>query len=308
MMSKRYEKEGDPFFTICIPTYNRANTLDRTLQSLENQTFNDFEVLVIDDGSIDDTVTVVQKYFGLSIKYIKKENGGKYTALNIGIQEARGYMFTILDSDDWLTENALGKMYSLWNSIDEEDKNTFSGIMGKCINNANNKVIGNLFPKERFVSSYVDFHFTSGPLHGSYGDCCECNRTELLKQYCFPEVKGNNFVPEFYIFDQVGVKYKLLCTNDILKKVEYLSDGMTMNTDIYYRKNYKGVLLGIIVRLDAVFKNTKEKIPVRQKIKEWEAYWYWKKIIDIHNEGEKVQRVTALGMLAFCTWLYKLVM
>ena len=307
MMSDRYKKECSPFFTICIPTYNRARTLDRTLKSLEEQTYRDFEVLVVDDGSIDNTLEIVKKYLKLSIRYIRKQNGGKYTALNIGIKEARGYMFVILDSDDWLIDYALEHMHRLWNEIAEKDRNMFSGIMGKCRNAADGKVIGNLFPKEKFISSYVDFHFISGPLNGGYGDCCECNRTEILKQYSFPELQGNSFVPEFYIFDQIGTKYKLLCTNEIFRQTEYLPDGMSMNACVYYRKNYKGILLGNVARLDIVFKNTKEKISIRQKMQEWEIYWHWKKIVDIHNEGEKVGRITIIGILAFITWFWKLI-
>lgn len=83
-------------------------------------------------------------------------------------------MFIILDSDDWLSENVLQHMYMLWNEISEKDRNFFSGIMGKCINSANNRVIGNLFPTKHFISSYVDFHFILGPLHGGYGDLGNC--------------------------------------------------------------------------------------------------------------------------------------
>jgi glycosyltransferase involved in cell wall biosynthesis len=71
------------YFSICIPTYNRAHTISRTLDSLVRQSYKDFEALVIDDGSKDNTEEVVEKYIGiLSIKYIKKNNGGKHTALN----------------------------------------------------------------------------------------------------------------------------------------------------------------------------------------------------------------------------------
>ena len=70
-------------FTICIPSYNRAHTIQKPLESLVEQTFKDFEVVVVDDGSSDNTEEVVHPYESLlNLRYIKKINGGKHTALN----------------------------------------------------------------------------------------------------------------------------------------------------------------------------------------------------------------------------------
>ena len=98
------------YFTVCIPTYNRKEKLKLTLQSLERQSYKDFEVIVVDDGSIDNTKNFISEYIKntpLNLRYIYKSNGGKHTALNIGIESAGSKYFIILDSDDIFTDNCL---------------------------------------------------------------------------------------------------------------------------------------------------------------------------------------------------------
>lgn len=100
---------GDFFVSVIIPTYNRANDLDRCLKSLQNQTFKNFEVLICDDGSTDNTKEIVEKYNSImKIKYIKDENfGGPARPRNNGLKKAKGEIIAFLDSDDWWYPNKL---------------------------------------------------------------------------------------------------------------------------------------------------------------------------------------------------------
>ena len=95
--------------SIITPTYNRADLLPRVFDSLQKQTSKDFEWLIIDDGSSDNTDEVVNTFTttDFNIYYYKKENGGKHTALNYGISRAKGDYILIVDTDDYLTENAI---------------------------------------------------------------------------------------------------------------------------------------------------------------------------------------------------------
>jgi len=96
--------------TILTPTYNRKHTLRRAYDSLINQTNKDFEWLVIDDGSKDDTKELIDEFISenkITIKYFFKENGGKHTALNFGTNKAKGELVLILDSDDYLSNDAI---------------------------------------------------------------------------------------------------------------------------------------------------------------------------------------------------------
>lgn len=96
-------------FSVVIPTYNRADLLDRCLQSLVDQTYTDFEVLVCDDGSMDNSRQITEAYSGkLSIKYMWSENwGGPARPRNCGIAASIGEWICFLDSDDWWVPNKL---------------------------------------------------------------------------------------------------------------------------------------------------------------------------------------------------------
>ncbi len=96
-------KTSEPFFSVVIPTYNRAGELDRCLDSLVRQTYKNFEVIVCDDGSTDNTGQVVDAYGDtLEISHIWEENwGGPARPRNNGINSARGKWVCFLDSDDW---------------------------------------------------------------------------------------------------------------------------------------------------------------------------------------------------------------
>src|SRR4030065_2324353 len=94
--------------SVIIPTYNRANFLKKAIKSVLHQTFKDFELIVVDDGSSDNTKEIVSRFIkdGAKIKYIyQKNSGGTSNPRNVGIAHASGYYLAFLDSDDqWLPE------------------------------------------------------------------------------------------------------------------------------------------------------------------------------------------------------------
>src|SRR6266545_511842 len=104
-----------PFFSVVIPTYNRAEKLRRALESLLHQSYGDFEVLVCDDGSTDGTREVVSAYAGeLQISYLWEENwGGPARPRNRGIAAAQGKWVCFLDADDWWHPDKLAKVHGL---------------------------------------------------------------------------------------------------------------------------------------------------------------------------------------------------
>lgn len=278
------------FFTICIPSFNRANTITRTLDSLVAQSFKDFEVVLIDDGSSDNTKDVVEKYVEtLCLKYFYKQNGGKHTALNMGIDNASGQFFLILDSDDFLLTNALEMLYEACIKILED--NSFCGVMFRCKELATGNMIGDTFPTEPFISSYIDFHFGSG-MSRRYKDCAEAIRTDIIKKYRFPENANTKFIPEAYVFDQIGLTYKLWCTNEIAKVVEYQEDGITNNA-AHFKKNVVGYLYYYCLIVDTIIPSIRPKIKV--KVIEW--YKYWKAVkLDADHKGNRAQKVTVVGL------------
>jgi len=94
-----------PFFSIIIPTYNRTSFIKKTIDSVLVQSFNDFEIIIVDDGSTDNTKDIIDTINDKRINYFYKENGERGAARNYGIKKAKGKYITFLDSDDLLLSN-----------------------------------------------------------------------------------------------------------------------------------------------------------------------------------------------------------
>lgn len=278
-----------PYFSICIPTYNRKKYLKRCLNHLEEQTFKDFEVIIVDDGSVDGTGDYVEYYRNksmMNLNYIYKDNGGKYTAMNKGILAANGKYFIVLDSDDYLSNDALKIMHKM--AKDNKEK---YGVIGKT-SDAKGLVIGNKFRKDDSLISYINFHFEGR----KFGDCCECNLTYLMKENLFPEFYDTKFIPESYIYNQIGLKSKMVTTNKILEIVAYLPGGITDSySNGFEEKNYLGYLLDYVNDINIIFKE--KKVGIKYRLIIWLKYWNLKRY-DVKNSAPKIQNISFLGMFA----------
>ena len=103
-----------PLISVVIPLYNKAPYIVKTIQSVLHQTFDDFEIVIVDDGSTDHSAEVVRQHFtSEKIRLIEKENGGPSSARNRGVQEAKGSWIVLLDADDFLLPDALAYFASL---------------------------------------------------------------------------------------------------------------------------------------------------------------------------------------------------
>lgn len=164
--------------TICTPTYNREYLLHDLYKSLCNQTVNDFEWIIIDDGSTDDTEKTVNKWITVRndfpIIYIKKENGGKHTAVNIGIEEAKGDYFIIVDSDDYLNEDAVEIIHREFEKLPEAK---YAGIGFNRIFE-NGDIVG-----KTFSGIYVDASNLERSKYAIEGDKAEVFFTKVIKKY-----------------------------------------------------------------------------------------------------------------------------
>jgi len=96
-----------PFFSIIIPTYNRSQVLPKAIDSVLSQAFHNFELIVVDDGSNDNTEELVETKYGGRVKYVHQQNAGVCAARNNGAKLASGKFLVFLDSDDWLSEDCL---------------------------------------------------------------------------------------------------------------------------------------------------------------------------------------------------------
>lgn len=102
-----------PLVTVVVPLYNKAKQIARCLESLKNQTYSNYIVLVIDDGSTDNSFDIASKYQSEHIKILRKKNGGVSSARNFGIENAIGDYIAFVDSDDWVDKNYIGDFFKL---------------------------------------------------------------------------------------------------------------------------------------------------------------------------------------------------
>lgn len=226
--------------TVFTPTYNRGYIIDNLFQSLKRQTYRDFEWIVIDDGSSDDTENIFQKYQsmdnGFPIIYKKVANGGKHRAINKGVKLAQGDLFFIVDSDDHLTATALERIVHVAKSIPADQKKEFAGVCGLKGYSAD-MLVGKTFDNTEFL----DITSLERPQYGIYGDKAEVFYTDILKKYPFPEFENENFITECVVWDKIGFDgYKLRFFNDIVYICDYLPDGLTKQGERLFDKNPMG--------------------------------------------------------------------
>ncbi len=184
-------------FTVLTPTYNRAHTLERVYLSLCDQSYKDFEWLVIDDGSTDDTAALVQRWQQeacFPIRYYWQENKHKKAAFNRGVEQARGELIVALDSDDSLDTNALFEMAQIWQNIPEAERARYAGITGLCVNQSGD-VVGDMYPQDVLDITSLDLTFRYNVRGEKFG----CLSTAVLRRFPFPEdIPG--FVPESMVW------------------------------------------------------------------------------------------------------------
>lgn len=235
--------------TIMTPTYNRAYVLPRLYDSLCQQTRQDFEWLVIDDGSTDGTAELIFDYrvkSDFSINYYYKENGGKHRAINEGVVHATGDWIIIVDSDDLLTGDAVAKLYDVMNHIGSE-------FVGMCFRKATLSghmigISGTVWSKSMVMQPIMAGHVLKGDLAYVF-------RTNVMRECPFPEFPGEKFVPELYIWNKIADIGKIVFYVDqVIYLCEYLPDGYTSNFKKNLRSNPCG--FGLFYR-DQVIRDTR---------------------------------------------------
>jgi glycosyltransferase involved in cell wall biosynthesis len=182
------------------------------------QTCFDFEWLLIDDGSSDNSESLIAEYHQsapFKIRYIKKENGGKHTALNVGFEEAKKEWIFVVDSDDWLKKDCIKQIIDRAFSI-SDNFNSISFLK----QTENGDVIGDRFTNN--LNTYLDRVYAN-----ILGDKADVFRKSSLKGYFYPEYLGENFMAESPIFLWLANKGNTCFFNYAGYICEYQSGGLS---------------------------------------------------------------------------------
>ena len=216
-------------FTVFTPTFDRRHLLGRVYRSLCSQTFLDFEWLIVDDGSSDDTETLVREWVNegrLAIHYVFQSNQGKHRAHNRAIEFARGRFFAVLDSDDALVPNALERLLHHWNAIPAARQDQYSGVTCLCSDETGG-IVGRPFPE-----AVLDCrHFEADTVYGASGEKWGFHRTAILRQFPFPEIESERYCPEGLVWNRIARVFKMRHVNEPLRMYYRHDHGITSVMD-----------------------------------------------------------------------------
>ena len=278
-----------PFISILTPTYNRGKLLLPLYESLKNLTFEDFEWLIVDDGSEDDTEQYALSWIAhniqnaeFPIRYIKKSNGGKHTAINRGVREANGELILILDSDDTLPEDSLATIAQYYEQC--KGYKDCAGVCGLMAHH-DGQLIGTGLPKDPMFESTLQFRYAK---KGNVtGDLLEVYKTAVMREFPFPEIENEKFCPESLVWNRIANKYKLFCFNKVVYYRDYLEGGLTSKI---VKIRMKSPIASTMTYAEMLDYNISLKWKIRSAINYWRfkyciknkslkaptVKWYWR--------------------------------
>lgn len=264
--------------TVLTTVFNRANLIKRLYDSLIEQTANNFEWLIIDDGSTDNIKDVIDgftKENKLTIRYFFQENGGKHRALNNGISRITSDMTFIVDSDDYLTEDAIETITEYYNKYKNRKDICGFSFLRKF---ENGKINGPEYDKQEFTSDYITYRLNKH----NWGDKAEVYFTNILKKYPFIEIEGEKFLVESYVWVKMALDYNTVYINKAIYVGEYQEDGLTKNVLLRRYESPLGMVedsrmqcnkkANLILKTKALLKyiaySNIAKIPFKKQVKE----------------------------------------
>lgn len=222
--------------TVFTPTYNRAYIIENLYRSLQRQAFTDFEWLVVDDGSVDNTKQLFESWMQeenpFPIRYYRQENGGKCRAINRGLELAEGELFFNVDSDDYLTYDALEKVDRWEKALPRDQK--FCAVSGNLGTSPDDT------PNTAFAEPYLDG--TAWDRYGKVdGERAMIFYTEIHRKYLYPVFDGETFLTEAVAWNRMAHDgYKIRFFNDIIWIYEYKEDGLTKAGEALFYRNPMG--------------------------------------------------------------------
>lgn len=226
---------GGKTLTVFTPTYNRAGTLHLGYEALLRQTCKDFVWLIIDDGSTDDTRELVDGWIKedkIPITYHYQENQGMHGAHNTAYRLIDTELNTCIDSDDFMADDAIEKIVTFWRQYSRPD---LAGLIG-LDSDFSGRLIGTQFPAGCRETTLGGFY-----ANGGKGDKKLVYRTDVIRKYPeYPLFPGEKYVSLGYKYQLIDNDYKLLTLNEVLVKVEYRTDGSSLNMYRQYVRNPKG--------------------------------------------------------------------
>lgn len=249
---------------ILTPTYNRAKLLPKLYDSLLTQTDKDFEWVIIDDGSTDNTKDVVEGIIHenkVDISYYYQENGGKARALNNGFSRCVGALaLSVVDSDDYLLPEAVGTIRKYLN---EYGDNLNVGAFFFHYNTPDGNILkpkGEVIKEDRIMTRYQ--------YNNKYksNDGCICYLQRSFKKYRYPEFNGEKYVGPTVIQMDMADEFKIVFSPKVIGVAEYQEGGLTKSGRSLRLRNPQGMIYYSSLMMD---KKALLKTQIKYAISVW---------------------------------------
>ncbi|PNQ73032.1 glycosyltransferase family 2 protein [Hanstruepera neustonica] len=259
--TKQKNGQYDYTFTVFTPVYNRADTIKRVFDSLNAQTYRDFELLIINDGSTDNSHDVIEdliKSCDFPVRYVNnKENKHKMACLLQGVQLANGKFFLTFDSDDECTENALEAFKNTYDAIPDNQKESVCSLTCLCQDQFGN-LVGEKFDTDLFYSSTFGNMLMDRFKSEKWG----FTKTDVLKGISVNEfLFAKGYIPEGVIWNLFSKEnYKTLYFNEILR-IYYIDTENNISSG-QIKNNALGLAIYSLANANWFYKNYFYKNPI----------------------------------------------
>lgn len=248
--------------TIFTPTYNRAYILPQLFDSLLAQSNKNFEWLIVDDGSSDNTQEIIQNFqnkANFKIKSIYQENQGKHVAINTALQNINTSYFVTVDSDDFLEDSAIETIFTKLPLIAQTEDII---ALASPINILNQNTANNKITTETVATTYEMIY-----KHKIHGEATLIFKTELAKRFEYPTFTKEKFMLESLVFNRMDKMYKFLYILESIVNAEYIPDGLTAQGKKKLINNPKGAALAYKEKMNNF------KIPLENRKMFAKNYW-----------------------------------
>lgn len=223
--------------TVFTPTYNRAYLLPRLYESLCIQCCQDFQWLIIDDGSTDDTKELVEGWMNqskISIDYIYKENGGMHTGHNLAYDLIETELNVCIDSDDYMPDDAVKLILEEYAAVKNND--AIAGLIGLDAFN-DGSIVGSKNPDNISYGTLKELYNK----YKSFGDKKIVLKTKVVKEFSkYPEFENERLVPLGILYLLIEQKYLFKYSNAVFCIVEYQEEGSSKSIFKQYQRSPRG--------------------------------------------------------------------
>ena len=201
-------------FSLCTACFNSSDTIQRLYDSIEDLNFEDFEWIVVNDASTDDTADKVLGFMEdaeFDIDFYNLDNNRMVTyCYNLLVRKSKGEFLILLDHDGMVKKNALSRFNYYIEDFSNKDFEKIAGVISNC-EDENGDLVGTPFPESPFVEGFFEIIFD----HGVRGEKFFCYKTEIMREFNFPLV--DRYVPESTVIWNISSKYKTIFINESLR-------------------------------------------------------------------------------------------